>query len=94
MTNLPYAAVKRTAEQGGCGRVSKEATNLLIVAAEDWIKKTALTAQKYAEHTGRKTLKETDVQLVLKDLGIEVSAPPKPKPVPAKKPVAPSAPAS
>ena len=82
--NLPFAAVKRTAEEGGCGRVGKDATFLLIAAAEVWIKKTAIAAQKYAEHTGRKTLKAEDVQVVLKEQGIDVTTPPTPKPKPVQ----------
>lgn len=85
MANLPFAAVKRTAEQGGCSRVGKGATNLLILGAEAWIKNTANAAQKYADHTGRKTLKAEDVQVVLKEQGIEVTPPAaKSKPVTAK----------
>jgi histone H3/H4 len=96
MLILPLAPVKRVAEHGGAERVGNDATEALALAAEEWIKKITLSAQKYAKHAGRKTLKAEDVLVVVKEQGIMIQLPPqkmkttgvKPGTKETKKPVA------
>lgn len=76
MLILPLAPVKRVAEHGGAERVGNDATEALALAAEEWIKKITLSAQKYAKHAGRKTLKAEDVLVVVKEHGIMIQLPP------------------
>jgi len=76
MLILPLAPVKRVAEHGGAERVGNDATEALALAAEEWIKKITLSAQKYAKHAGRKTLKAEDVLVVVKEQGIMIQLPP------------------
>lgn len=88
MPILPIAPVKRIAEECGVERVGLDATQALCIGAQEWIKKVAVKAQKYAKHAGRKTLKAEDIFVVVKEEGINIQMPPpRPRPVPAQKPV-------
>ena len=55
---------------------------IIGLAAEEWIKRVTLAAEKYAVHAGRKTVKPEDIAVVVKDMGINIQIPqskPKPK---------------
>jgi histone H3/H4 len=87
MTKLPLAPIKRIAEEGGAQRIGIPASEVIGLAAEEWIKRVAVAAEKYAIHAGRKTVKQEDVVVVVKDLGINVTIPQSSKPKSkAKKP--------
>ncbi len=88
MAKLPLAPIKRIAVEGGAQRIGIPAAEIIGLAAEEWIKRITISAEKYAIHAGRKTVKPEDIIIVVKDMGINVQIPQtksKPKP---KKPVA------
>jgi DNA-binding protein len=82
MTKLPLAPIKRVAVEGGAQRIGIPAAEAIGLAAEEWIKRVTIAAEKYAIHAGRKTIKPEDIVIVVKDLGINIQIPmnkPKPK---------------
>lgn len=95
---LPLAPIKRIAVEGGAQRIGIPAAEIIGLAAEEWIKRITLAAEKYAIHAGRKTVKPEDIAVVVKDAGIIIQInTPKPKPrvkktVPATPEVAPRPP--
>jgi len=96
---LPLAPIKRIAESGGAQRIGMPAVEAIAIAAEEWIKNLTVSAEKYANHAGRKTIKPEDIIVVMKEQGISIQMPAHKKPVQkkiTKKPaatVAPPAPA-
>ena len=84
MAKLPLAPIKRIAVEGGAQRIGIPAAEIIGLAAEEWIKRITISAEKYAIHAGRKTVKPEDIIIVVKDMGINVQIPqskskPKPK---------------
>jgi histone H3/H4 len=69
-TKLPLAPIKRIAVEGGAQRIGIPAAEIIGLAAEEWIKRITLAAEKYAIHAGRKTVKPEDIAVVVKDMGI------------------------
>lgn len=67
---LPLAPIKRIAVEGGAQRIGIPAAEIIGLAAEEWIKRITLAAEKYAIHAGRKTVKPEDIAVVVKDAGI------------------------
>jgi histone H3/H4 len=80
MTKLPLAPIKRIAVEGGAQRIGIPAAEAIGLAAEEWIKRVTLSAEKYAVHSGRKTIKPEDILVVVKDMGINIQIPMKQKP--------------
>jgi histone H3/H4 len=77
---LPLAPIKRIAVEGGAQRIGIPAAEIIGLAAEEWIKRITLAAEKYAIHAGRKTVKPEDIAVVVKDMGITIQInSPKPK---------------
>jgi len=63
MSDLPIAAVVRIAKSNGAERVGSAAAAVLVEKAEDYIGNLAKEAFKLAQHAGRKTIKEEDVEM-------------------------------
>jgi histone H3/H4 len=63
MADLPIAAVIRIAKANGAERVGKDAADLLVKKAEEYIGQLTKDAEKMASHAGRKTLKEEDIEM-------------------------------
>jgi DNA-binding protein len=85
MTKLPLAPIKRIAVEGGAQRIGIPAAKVLGLAAEEWIKRVTVAAEKYAVHAGRKTTKPEDIVIVVRDMGINVPIPQKEKSSKSKK---------
>lgn len=75
MTKLPLAPIKRVAVEGGAQRIGIPAAEAIAIAAEEWIRRVTIAAEKYAVHAGRKTIKPEDIVIVVKDLGINIQIP-------------------
>ncbi|NLL10300.1 MAG: histone [Methanomicrobiales archaeon] len=69
MSDLPVAAVVRIAKTNGAERVGSDAAAVLVEKAEDYIGNLAREAFKLAQHAGRKTIKEEDVEMAAKSVG-------------------------
>jgi DNA-binding protein len=63
MADLPIAAVTRIAKKNGAERVGSEAADIMVQKTEDYIAGIVKEAVKLANHAGRKTLKEEDIDL-------------------------------
>ncbi|MDD1728450.1 MAG: histone family protein [Methanospirillum sp.] len=68
MADLPIAAVTRIAKQNGAERVGSDAAEALVKMAEDYIAQLAREANKLAQHAGRKTIKQEDVEMASQSL--------------------------
>ncbi len=64
---IPLAAMQRIIEQAGADRVSEDAKRELRAVCIELVNKIGAKAIKYAEHTGRKTLKEEDISLAARN---------------------------
>ena len=60
---LPLAAMEKLLKAAGASRVSEEAKVALRETIEDIAKDIAERASKFAQHSGRKTIKSSDVKL-------------------------------
>lgn len=60
---LPLATVNRIAKKNGVERIGEDATVALVDLSEKYIVTIAKSAQKLAEHAGRKTVKSEDILL-------------------------------
>jgi len=60
---LPLAAMEKLLKTAGASRVSEEAKVALREVIEDIAKDIAERASKFAQHSGRKTIKSSDVKL-------------------------------
>jgi len=67
--NISRAAAWRLIKQAGAERVSRAAAAKLADALEEIGLKIAKEALTYAQHTGRKTVKEEDVAVAIAKLG-------------------------
>ena len=63
MADLPIAAVARIAKKNGAERVGSDASEALVKLTEDYLGKLVKEAVKLAEHAGRKTIKEEDIEM-------------------------------
>jgi len=66
MVDLPIAAVIRIAKKNGAERVGSDAAAALLAKTEAYIAKLTKEANRLAQHAGRKTIKEEDVDLAVK----------------------------
>lgn len=63
---LPVAAMEKLLKKGGAPRVSEDAKHALRDLLEERAHEIAERAAKLAVHSGRKTVKGSDVRLALK----------------------------
>ena len=63
MVDLPIAAVIRIARKNGAGRVGKDGAAALIARTEAYLANLTKEANRLAQHAGRKTLREEDIEL-------------------------------
>jgi|TARA_B100002003_G_C14095099_1_gene526729 histone H3/H4 len=63
---LPLAAMEKILKQAGAERVSDSAKIALKEVVEEITGKIAVSSVRFAEHAGRKTVKEGDVKLAAK----------------------------
>lgn len=66
MADLPIAAVVRIAKKSGAERVGSDAAAAIVEKAEVYIGNLTKEANRLAQHAGRKTIKEEDVELAAK----------------------------
>ena len=66
MVDLPIAAVIRIAKKSGAERVGSDAAAALLAKTEAYIANLTKEANRLAQHAGRKTIKEEDVDLAAK----------------------------
>ena len=66
MVDLPIAAVIRIAKKNGAERVGSDAAAALLAKTEVYIGNLTKEANRLAQHAGRKTIKEEDVDLAVK----------------------------
>ena len=65
MVDLPIAAVKRIARKHGAARVGSDAAAALLAKTEMYIADLTKEANRLAQHAGRKTLREEDIDLAV-----------------------------
>lgn len=63
---LPVAAMERLLKKAGAARVSEDAKEALREVLEDVAQNFGEKAVKFAAHSGRKTVKASDVRLAAK----------------------------
>ena len=63
---IPEAAMERVLKRAGSKRVSSEAKRALREILEEKALEICDKANKFAQHSGRKTVKSEDVKLALK----------------------------
>ncbi len=68
MVDLPIAAVSRIAKKNGAERVGSDAAKAMVEMTEKYIAKLVKKANKLAQHAGRKTIKEEDIDLAAKEV--------------------------
>lgn len=66
---VPLLTCEKLIKQVGVKRVSEKAKELLSDVLEEYAKNISEKAKVYAQHSGKKTITENDIRLVLKDLG-------------------------
>ncbi|MEA1904983.1 MAG: histone [Candidatus Hadarchaeota archaeon] len=66
MVELPVAAVDRLIRKSGARRVSENAATALAEVLEERALAIASEAARFAEHAGRRTVRDVDIRLAAK----------------------------
>lgn len=69
MGELPIAPIGRIIKNAGGQRVSEGAEEALEKVLEQWAEEVAMQAVKLAKHAGRKTIKASDIELAVNEVG-------------------------
>ena len=69
MGELPIAPIGRIIKNAGGQRVSEGAEEALGKVLEQWAEEVAMQAVKLAKHAGRKTIKASDIELAVNEVG-------------------------
>jgi len=62
---IPLAAMEKLMKTAGAGRVADKAKAVLRDHLEEFAEKVSQNAVKYASHSGRKTVKGSDIKLAV-----------------------------
>lgn len=62
---IPLAAMEKLMRSAGAGRVADKAKAVLRDHLEDMADRISQSAMKYASHSGRKTVKGSDIKLAV-----------------------------
>lgn len=65
-TILPLAAMEKLLKKSGAARVSEGAKEAMREVLEDYASQLGEKAIRFAQHSGRKTVKGSDVKLAVK----------------------------
>ena len=65
MNELPLAPLKRIMKKNGVERISKEGLKAYEEAVGEYANKLAQESYKTIEHTGKKTVTESDIEFIL-----------------------------
>lgn len=65
---LPLAAMEKVIKSVGAERVSEDAKKIMKEILEEKGEKIAERAIKFAQHTGRRTVKKEDIELAFKEI--------------------------
>ena len=63
---LPLAAMEKLLKKCGASRISEDAKETLRDLLEEYVQNIGEKAVRFAQHSGRKTVKGSDVKLALK----------------------------
>ena len=64
---LPVAGMEKLLKKAGAARVSQDAKEALRDVLEEYAQTIGMKAIKFAQHSGRKTVKSSDVKLASKE---------------------------
>lgn len=64
---LPVAGMEKLLKKAGAPRVSQDAKEALRDVLEEYAMNLGSRAMKYAQHSGRKTVKSSDIKLASKE---------------------------
>jgi histone H3/H4 len=64
---IPLAAMEKLLKKAGAPRVSEDAKSAMKEVLEDYGERVGQKAVRIAQHAGRKTVKEVDIKLAMRE---------------------------